>query len=344
MELLDPSTREYGWVATVIETVSARTGISSGWNGEVWLAAEELEQRNSSGRVMSDGALQVHPGLTLDPLRKAYDNDRLSPGELQATIDAAGVVTHESMHLLTRSGPGVYFAPDHAIEEYLADLGTTQEIRHVVGELGLTEQHPGLRELSIQVAYPATELALDPVTRYLADNDERKLPEIHDRLRTATLTQRCRTLAELAVERKLGAHPHAPDVLVPRLEALQRPAIAGLVELDTTPGLDPETVRTKATEAGTAAIGAIEGLVDEAEGRKEPPFVGIQYDESGLGWDPDQQRWVSAAGGGELDTGHLRKFLGGLRRPRRGPETDQGTSGETRPAHQRRGSRGQSIE
>ncbi|HET6741950.1 MAG TPA: hypothetical protein VFH76_23560, partial [Kribbella sp.] len=264
---VDPGSREYNWVRTIVELVEKNTGQSSRWNGKL-----HLEEGDALGTAHADGTMTVSDAKVLEPLRKAFAGQPLSDDEQFLLRDALVTLTHESLHLagtiVDEHGQVRYTDADAALEEGLTETWAQQNVDHAIYALGLDRTYPGLVNQSAVDAYPALQAASDKLVAGVATLSGLRETEVVRRMQATPVHERFEVLADLAIEQRMGGVMGAEKDAV-RAE-LVRPLHEQFGKLMAVQGDDTLDYTTKAQQGSVIGSQALTSF-SQALLQAEPP-------------------------------------------------------------------------
>jgi hypothetical protein len=201
-----PGTREYQWVASVVEATERLTGRPSSWNRRLY---EQLGE--SAGSAQSDGTMTISRPQVLEPVMRAYD----APGsvDLPTTEGArAGVmiVVHETDH--HQHEFGYAFEPDAiqlASPEYtvategLAANNRDRVVDPVIQDIGMDNVVPRILEAPMISAYAGYQAGVEGVLHGLHTLSGMSPYEVWETVDQAPFVQRYNAMADVLIDSRL---------------------------------------------------------------------------------------------------------------------------------------------
>ncbi len=282
--LLDPRSQEYHWVATAIETAGRLSGQTSRWNKRVYFELSGLE-----GAAGPDGGMSVSDATVLQPLRRAYAGEQLTPDELSQLRDALVTLTHESLHLChdlqNADGAVRLSAAELALEEGLAENWAQQNVDDVIRGMNLDVQNPALLTQKQVDAYPALQAGTTTLVDGVATLSGLENEEVVRRLRAANATERFGVIADLVIEGQ-GGRPE----LRAQLERTLQEKFAPVLTVEQDRSIDSATQAERGAEIGTLAVAELKQALTEPETAQpqQEPQVQLSWEDQVLAWQKEQ--------------------------------------------------------
>jgi hypothetical protein len=309
-----PGTREYEWVASIVDAVERRTGRRSSWNRRLYEAIGE-----SDGWAGIDGPLSIKRNV-LDAVMHAYD--ATGPLGLQETGGArvaVMLVVHETDH--HQNSVGDETAPDAvaytsaegvAVTEGLADINRDRIVDQVIDDIGMDQAVPRIHDLTATTPYAGYQTGVQGVLDGLHEISGRSPEEVLTAVDRTPFAQRYNAMADVVIDSRLdGLMPpeHRSQIRLRLTRPLRE-------ELGKLAGYDPKTdlPNALADRGRAAAATAVERLGSELAAIEShyrrhgdhPPRMPMSAQERS-----QVQRIEAHYGRPPLDaeTAHLRQFL-----------------------------------
>lgn len=293
-----PGTREYQWVAYVVEAVERRTGRPSSWNRRLY-----EDRTGVLAAAVPSGPMSVSRAEILAPVMRAYDApETLSLDGRQRAGLGVWVIVHETDHHQAELGDAA--APDaiqelspedEALSEGLADLKAARLTGPIMQDIQMDQAIPGSLGAFSGSLYPGYRAGADGVLTGLHRTTGLPREDVLSAIEQTPRLQRYNTMADLVIATRLaGLMPpaHMPQVRQ-RLSRPLRHELAGLHKYESAPYPDALALDGLGREFSARAIRNVERTVDAIE-----------------------QQYRQSSGG--LETAHLRQFLDN------GPQSDRG--------------------
>ncbi|MFF0265015.1 hypothetical protein [Kribbella sp. NPDC004536] len=201
-----PGTREYDWVARVVDAMERRTGRASSWNRRLY---EELGDH--AGVAQLGGPLTLRRDLVLEPVFRAYDANR--PTDLETTWAArrgALLLIHEIDHHLHEEGDEN--APDavpyrsregEALTEGLADSNRDRYARTILSDIGMDEAVPRIHDTTVVTPYGGYQLGVEGVLDGLRTLSGRSSDDVWEAVDSTPFAQRYNAMADVVIDSRL---------------------------------------------------------------------------------------------------------------------------------------------
>jgi hypothetical protein len=218
LEELDPRSREYQAVASIVAAVAKSTNRTSRWNQRILVDPDP--RPSEAGLAHADGTMTLSEAKVLAPLRAAFDarqsGTALDADSLHALRDATATAVHESTHLIDRDGVApdghpVCDPPAIALDEGLVEQWTHDNLDDVLYEAGLDGDLPDLTGHVSKNAYPAYTAATRGLLDGIAPLTGRTPDELGTELMATDRSQRWNQLAGLAIAHDLHGDATAED-------------------------------------------------------------------------------------------------------------------------------------
>lgn len=282
-------TREYAWVASIVDAAERRSGVLSRWNRRLY---EEPNNLNLAS-ARDDGPMTVSRRNILGPILSAYDAQRpLTDLEKVLARRSAVIVVHETEHHLCELGDAAapdaipYPSPEEvALAEGLADTRAFRSADAIIQDIGMDLAVPGVRHAQVAVTYPGYNAGVNGVVHGLHTISGLPPDEVRVAIERTPRLQRYNTMADLVIDARLdGLMP--PDHRSQIRAKLARPLRHELAALSRyeAPDGDPQKLDGLGREFSARAIRAVGRELDwvEAHYRRygdQPPRMALSLED-----------------------------------------------------------------
>ena len=310
-----PTTREYQWIASIVEAVERRTGRRSSWNRRLY---EELS--GTGGTAQVDGPMTVNRPLVLEPVMRAYDaTGPLSLEEVGWARIGAMLVVHETDH--HQHEVGDEHAPDavrfasmesEVLTEGLADSNRDRIVDQVITDIGMDKAIPRIHEVRAVMPYAGYQAGVEGVLQGLHTISGRSREEVHAAVDGTPFAQRYNALADVVIDSRLKnlMPPEHRSQIRLRLSRPLREELGSLGNYSAE-NEPPVKLAERGRETAARAIQQLErelGAIEQHYQRygEHPPRMPMSAQERA------QVERIEAFYGRpsiELETAHLRQFL-----------------------------------
>jgi hypothetical protein len=200
-------TREYAWVASIVEAAERRSGVPSRWNRRLYEEPHTMLLATARG----DGAMTVsRPNIT-DPVLRAYDAQRpLTDLEKVLARRGAIIVAHEAEHHMAELGDEA--APDAipfpspeevALAEGLADTRAFRNADALIQDIGMDHAVPGVLDVQVAATYPGYNAGVNGVIHGLHKLTGLPPDEVRVAIERTPRLQRYNKMADLLIDSRL---------------------------------------------------------------------------------------------------------------------------------------------
>jgi hypothetical protein len=274
LEELDPQSREYRAVASLVAAVARSTSRTSRWNHRILVDPDP--KPSEVGLAHPDGTLTLSRARVLAPLRAAFDaresGTALDADGLDALRDATATVVHEGAHLIDRDGAApdghpVCDAPAIALDEGLVEQWTHDNLDDVIYEAALDGDLPELTGHDSKNAYPAYTSATRGLLDGIAPLTGRTPDELASGLMATERSQRWNNVADLAIAYDLHGDATAEDRA--GLANALRLQFSRAQEIQKSAELDPDAKKQQGWHVGRGTASLLELELDRIRDTRE---------------------------------------------------------------------------
>ena len=274
LEELDPQSREYQVVASLLAAVAKSTNRTSRWNHRILVDPDP--KPSEVGWAHPDGTLTLSEAKVLEPLRAAFDaresGTALDADGLDALRDATATAVHEGAHLIDRDGAApdghpVCDAPAIALDEGLVEQWTHDNLDDVIYEAGLDGDLPELTGHDSKNAYPAYTSATRGLLDGIAPLTGRTPEELTTELMATERSQRWNHIADLAIAYDLHGEATAGERA--GLANALRLQFSRAQEIQASDQLDPDAKKQQGWHVGRGTAALLEMELDRIRDTQE---------------------------------------------------------------------------
>ncbi len=273
LEELDPQSREYRAVASLVAAVAKTTNRTSRWNHRIMVDPDA--EPSNDGWARPDGTLTLSKVKVLEPLRAGFNaresGTALDADDVVALRDATATTVHEGAHLIDRDGSApdghpVCDAPAIALDEGLVEQWTHDNLDDVIYEAGLDEELPELTGHATENVYPAYTSATRGLIDGIAALTGRKPEDLATELMATERSQRWNQMADLAIAYDLHGDATAEDRA--GLANAMRLQFSRAQEIQES-GLDPDAKKKQGWHVGRRTASMLELELDRIHTTQE---------------------------------------------------------------------------
>ncbi|WP_202873535.1 hypothetical protein [Kribbella speibonae] len=204
---IPPTTREYQWVASIVEAVERRTGRPSSWNRRLY---EELT--GTGGTAQIDGPMTINRQLVLEPVMRAYDaTGALGLEDTGGARIAVMLVVHETDH--HQHEVGEEDAPDavrfdsmeaEVVTEGLADSNRDRIVDQIITDIAMDKAIPRIHDVQAVMPYAGYQAGVEGVLNGLHTISGRSRAEVHAAVDGTPFVQRYNAMADVVIDSRLA--------------------------------------------------------------------------------------------------------------------------------------------
>jgi hypothetical protein len=311
-----PSTREYQWVASIVDAVERQTGVRSGWNRRLF---EEPSER--SGKAYMNGPMTLNRQDVLDPVLHAYDaTEPLGLAKTGHARFSAMVVVHETDHHQCDEGDDKapdavrHAAPENAVlTEGLAEVNSSRVIQAVIRDSGMEAEVPRIQDVLMPSLYPGYHAGVEQALSGLSTISGRSLDDVLATVNRTPIAQRYNAMADVLIDARLdGLMPpeHRSQIRLRLTEPL-RERLGALRQFESAASLDPQAGADQARGYATRALRTVERELGSVERHyrqygEHAPRMPMSAQDRSLVEKIESYYGRSTA---DLETAHLRQLL-----------------------------------
>jgi hypothetical protein len=267
-----PGTREYQWVASVVEATERATGRPSPWNRRLY---EELGEVGGTARI-GGGPMTISRPRVLEPVMRAYDApgslDLPTTGEVRRGVI---VVVHETDHHQHEAGDQIepdavrFASPEFVVmTEGLAEINRDRVVDRVIEDIGADNIVPRIHKVQTPTGYVGYQAGVEGVLQGLHTLSGRPPDEVWEDVDQAPLVHRYNAMADVLIDARLnGLMPEWDRGEIRRqLSQPLKDELGSLTQdaLDIEP---PDQLAQRGRETGARAVLRVEQVLKGVEAR-----------------------------------------------------------------------------